>query len=138
MSTQLPSSWTGAYAYDPIEGIEIDPPPVSFSMEWKLGWFGRFIGTVNDAPDTCMPETGKIKGRVRGTSISFTKYMPVETIMNPDGSSFRTNNPHRPIHYYGDYDAKQNRLIGKWYIAPFSNADEEFDGSTGTWTATPA
>ena len=135
----IPTSWVGYYAYNPIDGIDAELPIVTFKMAWEFGWFDRrFVGTVNDGPNSDMLETGKIKGFCRNNKIEFTKYMPVETLINPDGSSTKTDRPHRPIHYFGKYDADSNSLQGKWYIAPHSEFLDEYDGNSGTWTAKPA
>ena len=128
----IPTSWVGYYAYNPIEGVEAELPIVTFRMSWEFGWFGRFVGTVNDGPNSDMLETGKIKGYCRNKKIEFTKYMPIETIINPDGSPTRTDRRHRPIHYFGKYDADSNSMHGEWYIAPYSDYLEEFDGNSGT------
>ncbi|WP_168211080.1 hypothetical protein [Mariniblastus fucicola] len=128
----IPTSWDGWYAYDLHESIDVELLPVSFSMWWEFNWFGRFTGAVQDGPESDMQEIGTIKGRVRKTTIEFTKYMPVGTILNPDGTSSKTSTRHPPIQYFGDFDAIEMRLAGKWYI--LTNYTE----CSGAWEATPS
>ena len=137
MADPISNSWVGYYAYDPIEGVDVELPIVTFKMSWEFGWFGRFVGSVNDGPNSDMLETGKITGRFRSGKIEFTKYMPVGTYMNPNGSAVKTDGRHPPIHYYGTFDSTSNSIDGKWYIAPFSHMLEEYPGCSGTWTAKP-
>ena len=137
MPPTISTSWVGYYAYDVIDEAEIELPTVTFKMSWKFGWFGRFSGTVNDGP-LGMPETGIIKGRFRNGKIDFTKYMPVESLFNTDGSTTRTNRPHPPIYYYGEYDESTKSLEGRWYIAPILDENGEERAGSGTWIAKPA
>lgn len=139
MKTKLPTSWSGTYAYDPIEGMEVELPTVSFSMSWTVGWFGRLRGIVNDGPESGMSETGVIKGRIYDNNVHFTKYMPIETLMNPDGSTYRTKKRHPPIKYFGSYDLAANVITGKWTIrvSPFTIYGFAHVECTGTWSATP-
>lgn len=95
----IPTTWVGYYAHDPTEDYEFDLPVVTFKMAWKFGWLGRFSGTVYDGPNSEMPETGEVKGVVRKSDIRFTKYMPMETLIDFDGHTIRTKRPHPPIEY---------------------------------------
>ncbi|MFK7767428.1 MAG: hypothetical protein AB8B55_09425 [Mariniblastus sp.] len=84
-----------------------------------------------------MPETGHVKGVLRGHKIAFTKFMPVATYMTGKGTSARSDEPHPPIHYIGDFDAETISLSGKWHIESGYFDGYEFPVTTGTWEAQP-
>ena len=130
----LPNSWAGQYAYDPTLEFEFGLQPITFTMSWDRQLNGTIKGIVNDGPESNMEETGTINGWFRDHKIEFTKYMPVETLINEDGSATRTGNRHPPIHYYGSYNPATQSLEGMWYIV----ADDPGDGCSGTWTAKPS
>ena len=127
----FPSEWRGWYSYDPMEHMTVVVPNVTFEMSLEFGWFGRFSGSVQDGPESNMNETGRVKGRIRKMKIDFTKYMPVEYIMNPDGTAAKSRERHPPIHYFGTLDDTSFQMTGQWYII--------FGGETtsGRWKASP-
>lgn len=102
-------------------------------MSWVRRDNGKIKGTVNDGAESAMQETGTISGFFRKGEIEFAKYMPVATMMNPDGSSSRFNHRHPPISYFGKYDEATRTLHGTWYIAP----SDTNGGVFGKWTAVP-
>jgi hypothetical protein len=72
-SWNIGCTWIGDYSYDASDAFPELPPPVGFSLRAKLGWFGRFRGTIHDDERTGVPEPATMVGRVCGSGITFRK-----------------------------------------------------------------
>jgi hypothetical protein len=121
--------WRGVYGYVKSEESAV-MKPVSFTLKIEQGWLEHFTGKVTeDAPDG-MPGTGVIDGYYQSPTIEFTKQMPVDYIIAPDGRRMTIREyivaqghecehemPSAPIFYQGTF-LDTNRVQGTWIIRP--------------------
>jgi hypothetical protein len=119
--------WRGIYSFDASERLP-QRAPVSFTLNLKQGWFGRFKGSVTDDPASGMPGTGVIFGRLSFPRIAFIKQMPVCCVAVPGGSMITLREyligngyhcekdpPHSPILYEGEFSSP-SLAQGTWVI----------------------
>jgi hypothetical protein len=145
--------WQGRYSYDGGEGTQ-PRTAVSFSMELRQSWFGRFSGSVQDDPGRGPPEGGRVQGRIIGDRVEFLKWMPVFYVQ--DGDRLQTLREYLecqcrlpldrdvrppPVCYRGQYSADTGQLSGRWEIQAgiirFSSAGRPYEYPipivTGAW-----
>jgi len=99
----MKGSWTGYYKYNK-EWIQqaVGYEKTGFTMNIHLSDNKTFEGSVNDDIATGgMHGTGMIKGTINGNKITFKKFMPEGSLINPDGSHVTTNRVHNTLHYSG-------------------------------------
>lgn len=125
----ISGSWIGEYAYDVLDIAKAPPPPVTFTLQARQGWFGLFRGTVQDDPTKSAPDPATIRGRVSGWMVSFQKcysqlYMisgdRLVTLAEYVASRFNLQLQGNPaptrIHYRGEYDEREDAVTGTWRI----------------------
>jgi hypothetical protein len=73
----------------------------------------HFSGTIHDDPETGGTRgTGIVKGKIKGSSISFVKQMPVQTSIDKNGMVIEEERKHRKIYYSGQM--RENSAAGMW------------------------
>ena len=135
----FPTSWVGTYSYDLMPGMPWHAP-VTFAMQIEIGWFGIFVGMIEDDA-TGVPERATISGTVRGHRIRFKKQYKSFWTMDHTGTLLvGAGSTPLVVHYEGIVDSHSLRLIGFWKInspldAQVSDVDCEHIETTGTWSA---
>src|SRR5262249_25108242 len=69
-------TWVGRYGYDE-ELLDEVPPPVVFTLVARVGWFGRFRGTIQDDPVAGNPDEAAVRGWVTERTVEFRKQYPM-------------------------------------------------------------
>ena len=110
-----------------------------FDMRLKLGWFGRFIGSIVDS-ENGIPEPATIRGRLSGSLISFSKLYASLWVEDLSGE-FKAIPGEKSyvIYYAGKLIEQRNRIVGNWEIRAerrwIYGEEWELPGNSGTWTA---
>jgi hypothetical protein len=125
----ITGDWVGEFAFNPNSAYPVHPSAVAFSLTARLGWFGRFRGTVHDDPSKGPHEPAKITGRVTGTHVMFFKQYPVYYVHRGDrlmtlrehlqadfGLTLDEDVPADPIRYTGEFDPERQVVSGTWYM----------------------
>jgi len=81
VNTNLTGIWTGECVYDPAPELPDQECRVSFTLEFRHGWFGRLSGLIQDDPEKGAPEAAPIKGTVKGEHVAFVMSRPVYYVM---------------------------------------------------------
>src|SRR5215207_10054835 len=123
--------WAGEYWYDPSPQFPALPPPTPFRLVAEQGWFGRFRGTVRDAPAGGQPAEAAVAGRVTRTGLWFRKWYPVDYVWLGDrvvtladgvaaehGVRLDADPAPAPIWYRGECDPADGGVRGTWEVRP--------------------
>jgi len=101
----------------------------------------QFEGTVTDDISTGgMEGIGKIIGSLKGTSISFKKFMPVgDRFIDWEGNREKTNKKHSTLYYSGTLSANGKEASGSWTFGYklgflFGFIPLPYHGGKGTWS----
>lgn len=132
----LTGIWQGTYQYlGKNLSEERQNINTKFTIEIKSFDGHIFSGIVYDDLETGGTKgVGKIKGKLNGNKISFTKKMPISTLVFPDGKVVEENRPHSTIYYSGKIE--NNEFSGIWrfkFRIQFINGIRIILPSKGTW-----
>jgi hypothetical protein len=154
-SFDIHGSWQGEYSYDQDEEFPGLPPSSGFVLTAQRGWFGAFHGTIQDDPERGMPDPAVVHGRLKGSTLTFTKRYPVfyvyhngrtiplaEYMELEHGLSVDHEVPLAPYYYEGEYDFAREAVSGTWHsrseeIQFLSNGEPQvmwIPESSGRWT----
>ena len=135
----IASRWRGVYSYDKTPNLPSSCVDTEFDMRLKLGWFGRFTGSIEDSAHG-IPEPATIRGRLSRAHISFSKSY-VSFWVDDLSGEFKAIPGEKSylIHYAGKFIEQRNRIVGNWEIRAerrwIDGEEWEFPGNSGTWTA---
>ncbi len=99
---------------------------VAFTMDLQQGWLGAVNGTVQDDVRSGFEEPGKIKGKLKGTTLEFRKLMPVLRLLHESGRPslekwaerrkivIDTEQPSPAILHDGTLSADGKTVEGQW------------------------
>ena len=145
-------SWKGEYSYDEnAEAPRLAGQVVGFTVELKQGWLGMISGTIQDDPRTGIPEAGTVRGRVKGTTMQFTKQLPVLRLIHETSALslekwaerhkvvMDTEKAHPPIRHQGEISDDGQEVRGTWLLTgvtvevPGSYQPVKIPTLTGAW-----
>lgn len=127
---EISGIWRGTYFYDDAEMRHPDGCGVAFELKiiqtWWQRLFGLFSATVRDDPLRGVPGDGRIHGRHRRDSMTFTKKLPefyvggikpvsLRDYLQEHGQELFREIAHPPIFYTGTFD-NQGAVAGTWEI----------------------
>ena len=145
MNRAIATNWSGTYSYDPIRVVDdfLERPDVftdtSFDLTLRVGWFGRFKGSMIDRPPG-IPERAAVNGRISRNLIQFTKKYRAFWITDESGSLYKLDDqPPYVLYYEGKIENGGTQINGTWQIPQqtriFDGQTCDFPVTTGTWIA---
>lgn len=151
---EITGIWRGTYFFDLPEMRHPDGNGVGFEMRIRQNrWqrlLGLFEGGVHDDPVRGVPGQGQIRGRIRGSLITFTKRLPefyvggfkplsLRDHLRKDDHELRREVAHPPIYYAGVSD-ENGVVTGTWEMCALTlpldanGAELKWPRSTGTFS----
>lgn len=112
----MKDTWQGSYKFDDVrmqKMIGFEQTNYTIIVD---AFNNKFEGTVNDDLSTGgMEGTGKIVGSLKGTKISFKKFMPYAVNYTDwEGTKEQTNKKHSTLYYSGNLSANGQKASGTW------------------------
>ena len=113
---QIATRWLGVYSYDQSGSLPESYVDTNFELQLRIGWFGRFRGTILDAePGILEPAT--IRGKLTADRITFEKRYVSLWVSDEFGDlSSVPGQQSYSIHYVGKFTENRNRINGFWNI----------------------
>jgi len=137
----MTGTWLGYYKYDnELHQKTIGFDKTNFTIIIQSFDGKNFKGIVNDDITTGgMKETGDIVGSVEGEKLSFQKFMPRETLFNPNGERITSDKKHRTLYYSGILSNDKKEITGQWKFKIkigflFGLIPIPYRGGKGTWS----
>ncbi len=107
--------WNGEYWFLGRAAKIIEDRKTKFQIIITELQENNFSGNVtDDLQNGGMKGIGQIKGVLNGSTIKFTKQMPISTLITHSGDRIEENKPHRPIYYSGTFSSDSNKITGTW------------------------
>ncbi len=105
--------WRGSYSYDHGPQAAV---PFEILVHEVIGQ--RFKGTVkDDETQGGTAGTGEITGTITADGVTFTKQMPVSSLIDGKGNRIvDASRKHRPIHYAGTFSRTKRQITGTWHF----------------------
>jgi hypothetical protein len=117
--------WRGRFSYDQ-NGL----PGSGFTLHLRAGFFGRFRGYAVDDDPRLAADRPRVRGRVIGDAITFTKQYDTFFVAGPKHGTetleeyfereysivLEEKAPGLTIHYTGRYEPRRDVFRGRWEI----------------------